>query len=126
EHGDDLALGIRVDLAVPGIAPAANRGRRWSSRELDAELFLERLPELVALELVEQLPERGPIGKLAHRKAAALADLRVIRIDAGACLLAHEGRHYQILEWLFARRRAPKRFQVETVQTHRFPLSELG
>src|SRR5437763_4414332 len=51
QHGDDLALRVRVDLAVPRIAAAAHGDSRGPAFQLDAEFFLESLAKFLALEL---------------------------------------------------------------------------
>jgi len=70
-----------VDLPVPGSAPAANRGGRRAAGEIEVEFLLEGLAEFVALEFVEKLLERRTIADLSDRKAAGLANFRIVRVD---------------------------------------------
>ena len=78
-----------------------------------AELLLERLPEFVALQVVEEFAERGSIGKLRDREAPALGDLRVVGVDPRPRLGADEAGDDEIFERLARQRNRLQGFEVE-------------
>ena len=82
----DLAFRVGMDAPVLGAALTANRDRGRPPGEIEAELFLERFAELVALQFVEEFAERGSIGKLRDGKASALGDFRIVGVDFRARL----------------------------------------
>ena len=89
-----------MDAPIPLAALTANGDRGRPSREREVELILENFAEFVALQLVEEFAERGPIGKLRDRKAAALGDLRIVGVDLRARLGADKAGNDEIFERL--------------------------
>ena len=96
----DLAFRVGMDAPVLGAALTANGDRGRPPGEIEAELFLERFAELVALQFVEEFAERGSKGKLRDGKASALGDFRIVGVDFRARLGANKAGDDEILEGL--------------------------
>src|SRR5690349_7996357 len=102
-----------MDLSVLGAALAAHRGGGRPTGEIEAELLFESVAELVAFQFVEERAERRPVGQLGDRKAPALGNIRIIRIDPRARLGPHEPGHDQVLEWLAGERNGAEGVEIE-------------
>jgi hypothetical protein len=100
QGGDDLALRVGVDAAVPGAAPAANRDRMGSAFEAEVELLLESLAEFHARKFVEEFAEAGRVSQLGDGEAAGRVDPGIVAVDFGAGLGTDEAGNDEILERL--------------------------
>jgi hypothetical protein len=118
EDRDDLALRIGMDASILLAALTANRRRGRPPGEIEAELRFEGIAEFVALQLGDELAERGSIGKLCDGKAPALGDLRIVCVDFCARLGPDKAGNDEIFERLPDQRRRFQGFQVERTQGH--------
>ena len=105
-----------MDAPVSGAALAADRNRGRAPGEIESELLLERLPEFVAFQVVEEFAERGAVGKLRDREAPALGDLRVVGVDLRPRLGADKAGNDKKFEWLARQRNRFQGFEVERTQ----------
>src|SRR5215208_3897650 len=70
QDGDDFRVRVSVDFAIFFAATAAHRDHVGPIRQVDAELFLERLAKLVAAHFLDQLSKCRAVSNLTKRKAA--------------------------------------------------------
>ncbi len=102
-----------MDASVPGAALAADRDRRRPPGEIEVELLFERVAKFLAHEVVKEFAERRTIGKLGDRKAPAIRDLWIIRINLRPRLGADKAGYDEIFERLPRQRDRFQGFEVE-------------
>src|SRR3954471_11339694 len=113
QNRDDFRLRIGMDSAVFFAATAAHRDHVGPVRQIDSELFLERLPKLVATHLLHQLCKSRAVSDIPQRKAAGPIDFRIIVVDRRARFGLHKFRNNQKFKWLAGKRRPAESFQIE-------------
>ena len=113
-------------LAVLGAALSTYRDGSRSAGKIDVELLLERQAKLVAFQLIKQFLKGRPISHLPDRKAPALGDVRIVRIDSRPRLFTNEARNDEVFKRFPRARRRTERLEIETTHGHQslFPVSD--
>src|SRR2546427_4473413 len=113
EDGDDLRLGVGVNLAIFLAATSAHGDHVWAGGQIDVEFFLKRFAKLVAAHLLDEPRKGRPITDLAQRKTAGAANLGIILVDCCARLGSYKLRNNQKIKRLASERRAAEPLQSE-------------
>src|SRR5262245_32449193 len=110
---DDFCLRISMDFAVLFAATAAHGDHVGPIRQIDAELFFERLAKFTTAHFLDEPCKYTAVTDLAQRKAARPVDFGIIVVYRRARIGLHKLRNDQEFKRFAGKRGGAETFQIQ-------------